>query len=194
MKMSNRIFKAAITLFAMSAMLFSWSLWPSVQGASPKSQVQKAQTLTQSKRDEAQKAIQKGILGRIASSANNSLRKFPSPSQLRNVNTERRNYLEQVRKLLEEGKSASKWNADQLGSFADRVASLKDKAVHLDNSGGGGGKTCVTSCKDEYNKCLEENDCEYSFICICCVPCSLQYMGCIAGCIGVGGGGGVIRQ
>ncbi|MGH9752824.1 MAG: hypothetical protein ACREA2_08565 [Blastocatellia bacterium] len=40
MKMSKRIFKAAITLFVMSAMMFSGSLWPSVQGAtgaSPKS-------------------------------------------------------------------------------------------------------------------------------------------------------------
>ena len=34
MKMSKRIFKSAITLFVMSAMLFSASLWPSVQGAS----------------------------------------------------------------------------------------------------------------------------------------------------------------
>jgi hypothetical protein len=40
MKMSKRIFKSAITLFVMSAMLFSVSLWPSVQcatSARPKS-------------------------------------------------------------------------------------------------------------------------------------------------------------
>ncbi len=40
MKTSKRVFKVAITLFAMSAMMFSVSLWPSVQsatGASPKS-------------------------------------------------------------------------------------------------------------------------------------------------------------
>ncbi|MCI0391139.1 MAG: hypothetical protein MOB07_20530 [Acidobacteria bacterium] len=36
MKMSKRIFKTAITLFVMSAMLFSGSLWPSATGASPK--------------------------------------------------------------------------------------------------------------------------------------------------------------
>jgi hypothetical protein len=33
MKMSKRIFKPAVTLFVMSVMLFSGSLWPSVQGA-----------------------------------------------------------------------------------------------------------------------------------------------------------------
>lgn len=41
MKTSKRIFKSTITLFAMSAMLFSWSLWPPVQdavSASPKGQ------------------------------------------------------------------------------------------------------------------------------------------------------------
>jgi hypothetical protein len=37
MNMSKRIFKAAITLSVMSAMLISWLLWPSVQDASPKS-------------------------------------------------------------------------------------------------------------------------------------------------------------
>ena len=40
MKTSKRIFKSAVTLFVMSAMLFSASFWPSVQGAtgaSPKS-------------------------------------------------------------------------------------------------------------------------------------------------------------
>jgi hypothetical protein len=36
MKMSNRIFKAAITLSVMSAMLVSWLMWPSVRGANPK--------------------------------------------------------------------------------------------------------------------------------------------------------------
>ncbi len=39
MKMSKRIFKTAITLFVMSAMMFSGSLWPSVQGTTGASQL-----------------------------------------------------------------------------------------------------------------------------------------------------------
>lgn len=39
MKMSKRIFKSAITLLAMSAMLFSVSLWPPVQGTTGASQL-----------------------------------------------------------------------------------------------------------------------------------------------------------
>jgi hypothetical protein len=136
----------------------------------------------------AQQAIQKGMLGRIAATANNALRNFPNPSQFKNVNSERRNYLEQIRKLLNTGKSASKWNAAQLASFADQVDKIKAKAVQLNNDGGGGGKTCVTRCRDEYNKCMDENDCEYSFICICCSPCSLQYLGCMTNCAIPGGG------
>ena len=42
MKMSKRIFKATIALSIMSAMLLSGSLWPSVQGASPKSKASAA--------------------------------------------------------------------------------------------------------------------------------------------------------
>jgi hypothetical protein len=42
MKTSNRIFKAATTLFVMSAILFSGSLWPSVQAASPKTKASAA--------------------------------------------------------------------------------------------------------------------------------------------------------
>jgi hypothetical protein len=42
MKMSKRIFKSTITLFVMSAMLFSVSLWPLVQGATGASRKSKA--------------------------------------------------------------------------------------------------------------------------------------------------------
>jgi hypothetical protein len=42
MKMSKRIFKSAITLFVMSAMMFSATLWPSVQGSTGASPMSKA--------------------------------------------------------------------------------------------------------------------------------------------------------
>jgi hypothetical protein len=42
MMISKRVFKATIALFVMSAMLVSGSLWPSVQGASPKSKASAA--------------------------------------------------------------------------------------------------------------------------------------------------------
>jgi len=62
-----------------------------------------------------------------------------------------------------------------------------------DGGGGTGGPTCVTKCKNEYDKCMAENDCSYSFFCLCCIPCSLQYSGCIARCVIAGNGfGGVV--
>ena len=49
---------------------------------------------------------------------------------------------------------------------------------------GGGSVTCVTECQREYDQCINENSCDTSgWICFCCTPCSLQYMGCIAGCV-----------
>jgi hypothetical protein len=41
---------------------------------------------------------------------------------------------------------------------------------------------------------MRENDCSYSLVCLCCIPCSLQYSGCLARCVVTGGGfgGGVV--
>lgn len=63
--------------------------------------------------------------------------------------------------------------------------------------GGDKDKTCATKCRDEYNRCMTENDCNYdrdSFfgICLCCVPCSLQYGGCLAACV-IGNNDGIIQ-
>lgn len=63
------------------------------------------------------------------------------------------------------------------------------------NDGGGGPEspTCVTRCRQEYDKCMKEHNCTYSFFCLCCVPCSAQYGGCVARCVIVGGGfGGLV--
>lgn len=46
------------------------------------------------------------------------------------------------------------------------------------------GNSCVTNCRLEYSQCVSENQCQSHWgVCICCVPCSLQYMGCIRRCV-----------
>ncbi|MCB9054959.1 MAG: hypothetical protein H6549_03785 [Chitinophagales bacterium] len=64
--------------------------------------------------------------------------------------------------------------------------------------GGNKDKTCATKCRDDYNKCMTENDCNYDRdsvfgICLCCTPCSLQYAGCLARCVISGNNNGVIQ-
>ena len=183
MMMSNRIFKATITLVAMSAMLFSWSLWPSVQGASQKTKGQKAQTTTQSRQLEAQKAIQEGALGRIASTANNSLRRYPSSPQIRNIrNPKIQSVLERGRKLLEGGKAATGWSAAQLSDYVNQVDRyLKEaEAVALDNSPTGGTKQeeCGKA-KDRCNAACHARDAGY----FCFFDCRLEYLVCLGGTI-----------
>jgi hypothetical protein len=49
---------------------------------------------------------------------------------------------------------------------------------------GGGGESCAGKCMTEYNKCINEYNCDpSSIVCICCVPCSLAYAGCLAKCV-----------
>lgn len=54
----------------------------------------------------------------------------------------------------------------------------KNVVVMFQDNGGGGGTTSI-SCKDKYDNCMEAHNCTHSTLCICCIPCSIEYMGCI---------------
>ena len=110
-------------------------------------------------------------------------------------------YVERVSSLLEFGSKLTEWDDEALARYLNEVAWAKfatDVVMSVmarDNSGGGGsGPTCVTRCATEYDQCVSENSCDTSgWICVCCMPCSLQYMGCVAKCSTVGGGfGGLV--
>lgn len=63
--------------------------------------------------------------------------------------------------------------------------------------GDGNNKGCAKTCLDNYNACMADLDCNYdrdSFlgICLCCAPCSAEYVGCMLACT-LGNGGGVIQ-
>lgn len=108
-----------------------------------------------------------------------------------------RKYFNSVKILTTEAKNASSWNLQHLTRFVGEINWVKHimdiQAAYLDN-GGGGGQTCVTQCANEYNQCVTENQCDTGgWVCLCCVPCSLQYMGCIGRCSipGAGSSGGI---
>lgn len=143
---------------------------------------QKAQTTTQSKQQEAQKAIQEGALGRIASTANNSLRRYPSSPQIRNIrNPKIQSVLERGRKLLEAGKAATGWNAAQLSDYANQVDRyLKEaEAVALDNNTGGTKQEECGRAKDRCRDSCDAQDAGY----FCYFDCRLEYMVCLGGTI-----------
>ncbi len=138
---------------------------------------QNAQMLTQSRQNEAQKAFQEGILSRIASTANNSLRKFPSSPQIENIeNPQVRRILERGRKLLEAGKAATEWNVTQLIDFASDQYIKEAEAVA--NSNQATAKTSQEECgvaKDKCYRVCHRQDKGY----FCFFDCRLEYMACL---------------
>jgi hypothetical protein len=112
-------------------------------------------------------------------------------------------FVERVLVVITDALQTTRWSDAQLVEFAQALswgtlsASLAAVAVGLKSEGGGNGgngKTCVTQCRDEYDNCMKENQCKKGgWICLCCAPCSLQYVGCVAKCVvKVGGFGGIV--
>jgi hypothetical protein len=151
---------------------------------------------------EIQKIGRKVYLQRISSAARKTLAQMPEQNEIEKLNGESRQFVERALVIITDALKASSWSDIRLMEFAQEsswahlAASIGVVAMGLQAGGGGGsGKTCVTQCLDEYNKCMKENDCEYdSWFCLCCQPCMVQYLGCIARCVtSVGGfGGGII--
>jgi hypothetical protein len=144
---------------------------------------------------EAQKAIQRGILSRVAATANKSLKTYPSPSQIGKVaDSKIRSTLERGRKLLETGKTATTWNATQLSGFASQVdQNLKEveaTAKALKNNGGTTPQEDCGAAKDRCNQKCHDNDGGY----FCFVDCRWEYLACLIGSVGKASSGGVIMR
>jgi len=126
---------------------------------------------------DAQKAIQGGILRRIASTANNSLRNYPSLRQIRNIEDPKiRSILERGRNLLEAGKAATRWNATRLSDFASHVDQYTKEAEAVKNSGGPTPREDCGAAKDRCrNRCDADKDSDYW----CYFDCRLEYVVCL---------------
>ena len=143
---------------------------------------------------DAQKAIQEGILGQLATKANTSLRNYPSAPKIRNItNPKTRGILERGRNLLETGKAANSWNATQLSGFANQLdqflkeAEAAVKAAKPNNNGGTSQENCGAA-KDRCNQRCHDRDAGY----FCFFDCRLEYYTCLAGTIFLTSGGGVL--
>ncbi len=149
---------------------------------------------------EIEKLGRQEFLKKIRASARNAISNLPDASECEKLDPISRQYLERVTNIIESGLKSSDWDDSELAKYAQEVSwgrltsNIAAGYMALDNSGGGGGPTCVTRCEQEYHDCTSENNCETGgWVCVCCVPCSLQYAGCVAKCVTVGGGfGGVV--
>jgi hypothetical protein len=90
-------------------------------------------------------------------------------------------------KLFEKGSATRRWSDDELLSYSQevgwgvRVAQLFEQ--YLMNNGDTDPASCVAGCRKKYDACINDYGCDESgWICVCCIPCSLEYMGCVLGC------------
>lgn len=150
---------------------------------------------------EVQKVGRDEYLKKIRSAARSAGKLMADFDSMDRMEPLAKRYLTQVHELVEFGAKLSEWDDAAMARYAGEVAWAKFAtdlvaAMARDNSGGGGGSgpTCVTRCADEYDQCVRENRCDTSgWVCVCCMPCSLQYMGCVAACtIRTGGFGGIV--
>lgn len=150
---------------------------------------------------QAQKIGKAEFLKQVRSAARTAGKQLADFDSMEKLDPLAKQYLSKVTDLIEYGTKLSEWDDEALARYIGEVAWAKFASdvvmsfMARDNSGGGGsGPTCVTKCANEYDQCISENGCDTSgWICVCCMPCSLQYMGCVARCAMVRGGfGGIV--
>ncbi len=143
---------------------------------------------------QAEKLGRRQLMQQIGGAAKKAMSQLPGDCEVEKLDAVSRRYLERVTHLIQSGLSASKWDDAEIVRFTGEMAwaqlstDIISTVIQRDNadSGGDSGDTCVTRCRKEYEKCVgpTENDCDTGgWGCLCCVPCSLQYMGCVAGCV-----------
>lgn len=149
--------------------------------------------------NELQKKGREQYCSEVRTAARKALSYFPDEQELTKLDPVSRLFIQRTSIFVQNALRLS--NSDdaaliQLVNDAAWVKLASDLAgavMARMRDGGTGGRTCAGSCLTEYDRCMAEHDCSYSIFCLCCVPCSLQYGGCMARCVvGVGGFNGVV--
>jgi hypothetical protein len=143
-------------------------------------------------RSEIEQTGRKVYLQRINSAARQALAQMPGLEEVDKLTGAARLFVERTSVLVTDCLEAPSWDDTQIARFSGEMswwrlsASVATVAMQRDN---GGGITPATNCEDQYEQCLGEHNClSHGWFCVCCVPCSLQYMRCMSGMI-VGAGG-----
>ena len=142
---------------------------------------------------------------RVKPLAIEALKDFPSSATidtLSQLSKDGKIGFKQIRKVLESASTIDNNTSKEeyqslLNDIIWNTHVLNDRTLHImqmrPGGGGGGGTSCIRPCYDKYFNCMANSGCEVPWygVCFCCVPCSLELMGCIKDCVlGSGGGGG----
>ena len=109
---------------------------------------------------------------------------LPSPARLKVLGRTSQRFGQLTRDVVERASRANKLSDEELALLVRDVGHAKlaadaINAILLDNQGGGGGSG-ARSCRQQYDDCINDLNCDDSdLICICCVPCSIAYARCV---------------
>jgi hypothetical protein len=145
-------------------------------------------------KEEVEKTGRQEYFKKIRSIASSFIAESPESDAVVPLDNLSQGYSDRVAALLDRAANLADDDDEELTRLAQELSWAKmtvEIIVARDNTGGTG-VTCATGCAGEYDQCVGENGCETGgWVCICCVPCSIQYMGCMRRCI-LGGSGGVV--
>jgi len=127
---------------------------------------------------DAQKAIDEGILNQITSKTNELLKDSPSAAKVKAVkDLKRRSIVERGLKLLKYGRTANAWNAAQLRNFSGQIDQFitDAEAVAKPVSSGPTPQEDCAAAKDRCNEKCHATGGGY----FCFVDCRLEYVACL---------------
>lgn len=128
----------------------------------------------------------------IKEAATIALRGFPTPSDIeasRRLSVQEKSIISEVRNLIDKTSKISKMSRVQFDGLSNEIAWATELTTVIARQIGTGqpDDDCATKCLGEYDRCKNShcgaNHQPKWYGCACCIPCSLQYMGCEGGCI-----------
>ncbi len=141
------------------------------------------QTPILSNEQDAQKAIQNGELTRLVTTSNQLLKDYPTTAQINKIDDPKvRSIAERGRKLLEAGKSATRWNARQLSDYSGQLQQHTQDAAKVKGTTVGN-VVCGITCGLKENSC--KNNCIFGTateISNCKFFCAVNGLICSMGC------------
>jgi hypothetical protein len=138
----------------------------------------------------------KEFIDRLTASARKSKSLMPTDDELKTVDKPTKALFERLSVFLEEILSTTEWTDANLLSLA-RDAAWAHTSVGLslrpaNRPVGAPGWGSSSVCEDVYDQCMQDHGCTHSIVCVCCLPCVVEYTGCMKKIIfKVGGAGGV---
>jgi hypothetical protein len=135
---------------------------------------------------------------RLTASARKAQSAMPTADELKTTDKATKALFERLSTFLQDVASTTDWTDANLTGLA-KDASWAQTSIGLrlrpaDTPGGGPtgtvGQTPSSACQDLYEKCMQEESCTHSIVCLCCLPCVVDYAGCMRKIIFKPGGGG----